>query len=168
MKGMFGFIIQDNTLVNSVQIQQEVKQGEKYLVQFLNDPTFSRVVSVEEIQTWLLFQNQQMANNWLVKNQPAPQTAPPPPPPQEETPPPPQDETPPPIEDQLEDQESPEGNGQSKDNPDELCIHGVNLYKEYCDQGQCHAWTEKYMAHLLPKAQEESEEEKSDAATDES
>jgi hypothetical protein len=159
MKGMFGFIIRDNTLINSVNILQEVKPGEKYLVQFLNDPTFSRVVDVEEVQSWLLFQNQQIAANWMAKNQPPapPADEPPPPPPGDEPPgdepppPPADDETPPPIEDQLEETAS-GGNG-ADDDADQLCIHGVNLYKEYCDQGQCHAWTKKHMPHLLPENQ---------------
>lgn len=155
MKGMFGFIIRDNTLINSVNILSEVKPGEKYLVQFLNDPTFSRVVDVEEVQSWLLFQNQQLAANWMAKNQP-PQA------PADEPPPPPGDETPPPIEDQLEETAS-GGNG-ADDDADQLCVHGVNLYKEYCDQGQCHAWTKKYMPQLLPEntTQEESEEKSDD------
>jgi hypothetical protein len=155
MKGMFGFIIKEGALVNSVQIQQEVKPGEKYLVQFLNDPTFSRVVQIEEIQSWLLFQNQQLAQNWMSKNQSPPATPP------EETPPPGDEPPPPSIEDQL-DAETETGNG--KDSPDELCIHGVNLYKEYCDQGQCHEWTEKFAPDLLPKAQEESEEKSDDTS----
>lgn len=163
MKGMFGFIIKEGALVNSVQIQQEVKQGEKYLVQFLNDPTFSRVVQIEEIQSWLLFQNQQIAQNWMSKNQ-----APPPAPPEETPPPgdetPPGDEPPPPsVEDQL-DAETETGNG--KDSPDELCIHGVNLYKEYCDQGQCRDWTKKYAPDLLPENQPAQTEEKSDDTPD--
>lgn len=182
MKGMFGFIIRDNALINSVNILSEVKPGEKYLVQFLNDPTFSRVVDVEEIQSWLLFQNQQLAGNWMAKNQPPAPPPPPedPPPPGDETPPPPKDETPPPIEDQLEEAAS-GGNG-ADDDADQLCIHGVNLYKEYCDQGQCHAWTAKYAPDLLPggsgphgpeaaqtpaqEESEESEEEKSDDTPD--
>jgi len=104
MKGMFGFIIRDNALINSVNILSEVKPGEKFLVQFLNDPSFSRVVDVEEIQSWLLFQNQQVAANWMGKNQT------PPAPPGDEPPPPPGDEPPPPIEDQFE-EEVPSGNG---------------------------------------------------------
>lgn len=173
MKGMFGFIIRDNALINSVHILSEVKPGEKFLVQFMNDPTFSRVVDVEEIQSWLLFQNQQLAANWMAKNQtPPPQEDPPPPgdetppPPGDETPPPPpKDETPPPIEDQLE--EAAAGGNGADDDADQLCIHGVNLYKEYCDQGQCHAWTKKYAPDLLPEnqtAQEESEEKSDDTS----
>lgn len=180
MKGMFGFIIRDNALVNSVSILSEVKPGEKFLVQFLNDPTFSRVVDVEEIQSWLLFQNQQLASNWMAKNQPPPQppepTGPPPPPGVES----PKGEAPPPIEDQLE--EAATGGNGADDDADQLCIHGVNLYKEYCDQGQCHAWTAKYAPDLLPggsgphgpeaaqtpaqEESEESEEEKSDDTSD--
>lgn len=162
MKGMFGFIIRDNTLINSVNILSEVKPGEKFLVQFLNDPTFSRVVDVEEIQSWLLFQNQQLAGNWMAKNQPPPAAETPPedPPPPGDEPPP--EDPPPPIEDQLE--EAAAGGNGADDDADQLCIHGVNLYKEYCDQGQCHAWTAKYAPELLPKTQTESEEKKDDTS----
>ncbi len=154
MRGMFGFIIKDGVLVNSIQVQQEVKQGEKYLVQFMNDPTFSRVVQVEEIQTWLLFQTQQLAANWMAKSQEQP-----PAPPQED-PPPPGDETPPPsIEDQLEEETATGGNG--ADDDADLCVHGVNLYKEYCDQGQCHEWTKKFAPELLPETPAQGEKDDS-------
>jgi len=33
-----------------------------------------------------------------------------------------------------------------------LCIHGVDLRKEYCDQGQCLTWQRKHAPHLVPKA----------------
>lgn len=32
------------------------------------------------------------------------------------------------------------------------CIHGVDLRKEYCDQGQCLTWQKKHVPHLVPKA----------------
>jgi len=68
MLGMFGIIIQDDSVQNTVRITQEVKAGEKYMVQFLGDPQFARVCQVEEIQTWLLFPNQKAADNWLQKS----------------------------------------------------------------------------------------------------
>ncbi len=66
MLNMIGIIVGDNQIKNTIQIIQEVKPGEKYLVKFLTAPVFSRVCTVEEIQTWLLFQNQDEANKWVV------------------------------------------------------------------------------------------------------
>ncbi len=81
MIGMYGYILENNQLVNSIQIKKEVKAGEKYLVHFLGDPQFVRVVQIEEIQSWLLFPDQNMANIWLAKN--LKQAEPPPEPPPE-------------------------------------------------------------------------------------
>ena len=66
MINMIGIIVGDNQIKNTAQIIQVVKPGEKYLVKFLTAPVFSRVCTVEEIQTWLLFQNQDEANKWVV------------------------------------------------------------------------------------------------------
>ena len=65
MIGMIGIIVQDSEIKNTTQILREIKPGEKYLVRFLNDPPFSRVVATEEIQQWVLFPNQKEANNWV-------------------------------------------------------------------------------------------------------
>lgn len=82
MLGMMGIIVKNNQIQNTIQILQEIKPGEKFLCRFLNTPSFSRVCQVEEIQQWLLFQDQDEANNWVASSQqPPPEaTAPTPPP----------------------------------------------------------------------------------------
>lgn len=65
MLGMIGIIVQNNEIKNTTQILQVVKPGDKFLVRFLNPPAFSRVCLTEEIQQWLLFQNQDEANAWV-------------------------------------------------------------------------------------------------------
>ena len=79
MIGMVGIMIQNNTIVNTVQILQQVREGEKYLCKFLNEPTFSRVVNVDEIQQWLLFDSMDEGNAWIAARREP--TEPPPPPP---------------------------------------------------------------------------------------
>lgn len=69
MLGMIGVIVQNNVLKNTVQISQVVTPGEKYLVRFLNPPSFNRVCTVDEIQTWLLFNTQEEANTWVAQSQ---------------------------------------------------------------------------------------------------
>ena len=75
MLGMLGIIVQNNEIKNTIQIMQEIKLGEKYLVKFLNAPTFNRVCNTEEIQTWLLFATQEEANSWVASSQKPPPEA---------------------------------------------------------------------------------------------
>lgn len=81
MLGMIAIIVQNNELKNTCQIMKEIKPGEKYLVRFLSAPAFSRVCTVDEIQQWLLFQNQDEANAWVKSSRtPPPESQPPAPP----------------------------------------------------------------------------------------
>ena len=68
MIGMVGVVIQNDVILNTVNIMQEIKPGEKYLCRFLNPPAFQRVVAVEEIQQWLLFQNEKEGRAWVDAN----------------------------------------------------------------------------------------------------
>ena len=87
MIGMVGVVIQNDVIVNTTNIMQVVKPGETYLCRFLNPPAFQRVVPIEEIQNWILFQNQKEAEAWVQSNSQQPTPPPPPTPPQEpETP----------------------------------------------------------------------------------
>ena len=82
MIGMVGVVIENNVIMNTTNIQREVKPGEKYLVRFLNPPQFSRVCNIEEIQQWLLFASQQEGQAWIDANSQQPQPQPPTPPPE--------------------------------------------------------------------------------------
>jgi hypothetical protein len=68
MLGMMGIIVKNSKIQNTIQILQEIKPGEKFLCRFLNSPVFSRVCEVEEIQNWLLFQDQDEANAWVASS----------------------------------------------------------------------------------------------------
>jgi len=72
MLGMLGVIVQNNSITNTTQILQEVEPGKRYLVKFCNEPAFNRVCQIEEIQGWLLFQNQAELNVWIQKSSGAP------------------------------------------------------------------------------------------------
>lgn len=75
MLGMLGIIVKNSQIQNTTQIIQEIKLGEKYLVRFLNPPAFNRVCNTEEIQQWLLFQDQAEANAWVETSQQPPPEA---------------------------------------------------------------------------------------------
>jgi hypothetical protein len=68
MLGMMGIIVKNSKIQNTIQILQEIKPGEKFLCRFLNSPVFSRVCEVDEIQSWLLFQDQDEANAWVASS----------------------------------------------------------------------------------------------------
>jgi hypothetical protein len=72
MLGMLGVIVANNKLSNTVQIIEEIDKGKRYLVKFCNEPVFNRVCQVEEVQSWLLFQNQEELNTWIQKTAGAP------------------------------------------------------------------------------------------------
>jgi hypothetical protein len=55
----------NNAIQNTVQIVQEIEKGKRYLVQFMNKPSFHRVCQVEELQGWLLFPEQKELNAWI-------------------------------------------------------------------------------------------------------
>lgn len=76
MKGSICLILTRNQqgqseIVNTTQILDEVAPG-KWLVTFMNAPPFQRVVNVEEVQQWMVFPNQEAANNWVEGNKAAP------------------------------------------------------------------------------------------------
>ena len=72
MKGSVCLIItrdQDGTtsISNTTNIVDMVGP-DKWLVSFLNSPPFQRVVTIDEIQQWIIFPSQEAANNWIQGN----------------------------------------------------------------------------------------------------
>jgi hypothetical protein len=65
MLGFVGIVVVNNSIQNTVQIVQEIEKGKRYLVQFMNNPSFHRVCQVEEIQSWLLFPDVKASNAWI-------------------------------------------------------------------------------------------------------
>lgn len=72
MLGFVGIVVINNAVVNTTQIVQEVEKGKKYLCQFMNTPSFHRVCSIEEIQSWLLFPDVKASNAWIQSQAGAP------------------------------------------------------------------------------------------------
>lgn len=56
MQGLIGLIINENTIVNSVKVLGPAGT-DAWLVRFQNAPVFQKIISVNEMSTWLLFQN---------------------------------------------------------------------------------------------------------------
>jgi len=72
MLGFVGIVVVNNAIQNTVMIKQEIEKGKRYLVQFMNNPGFHRVCSIEEIQGWLLFPEQKELNAWIQTQSGAP------------------------------------------------------------------------------------------------
>lgn len=72
MLGFVGIVVVNNAIQNTVMIKQEIEKGKRYLVQFMNNPGFHRVCSIEEIQGWLLFPEQKELNAWIQSQAGAP------------------------------------------------------------------------------------------------
>lgn len=73
MLGMIGLVISKKSqIINTVQIYETVKEGESYLCRFLNDPNFTKVCDVKEIQEWTLFMDREEADHWIEKSQKPP------------------------------------------------------------------------------------------------
>lgn len=64
MQGMFFVILSDKGIVNNGFIE-EVISPEKYLCTFLKEPASSRVISIEELQTYNLFRSQVMMEKFV-------------------------------------------------------------------------------------------------------
>jgi hypothetical protein len=65
MQGMLFLIVGEKGPINHGIIAQQITP-EKYLCQFARQPTSSRVVSLEEIQKWNLFPNEDQMNAFLL------------------------------------------------------------------------------------------------------
>jgi hypothetical protein len=72
MLGFVGIIVVNNAIQNTVQIVQEIERGKRYMVKFMNTPSFHRVCSIEEVQGWLLFPEEKDLNAWVQSQAGAP------------------------------------------------------------------------------------------------
>jgi len=72
MLGFVGIVVINNAIQNTTQIVQEIEKGKRYLVQFMNNPSFHRVCTIEEIQGWLLFPDVKASNAWVQSQAGAP------------------------------------------------------------------------------------------------
>lgn len=72
MLGFVGIVVINNAVVNTVQIVEEIEKGKKYMVKFMNTPSFHRVCTIEEISGWLLFPEEKELNTWIQSQAGAP------------------------------------------------------------------------------------------------